>query len=235
MKRQLKQAKYLFILPIVLLLFSSCGEQMVLPSVEFDSCFMNYNKLPELEDQLNKLSASIDLENPNASAMAVVGCLHYQMNQHELAKKWLKKAYSTAGEDDNAKNTAAAALGLIHIKNQEHQSILPYITSAQKNHLGRWMLVLYYVDFYRKYDNTEYLGSAIRYMRDKHQKEGETPATRRLLSQMLQIHSMEKICKDTPGNELCNISDLEEEKRYLFSTTWGFLSMLLKQPPFNSV
>lgn len=208
---------------------------MVFPSVEFDSCFMNYSKTSELETQLKTLSESIDLENPNPPIMAVVGCLNYQMKNHELAKQWLKKAFSIAGEDDNAKSTAAAALGLIYLKGQEHQQITPYITSAQKNRLGRWMLVLYYIDFYRKYDNTEYLGSAIRYMRDKHQKEGETPATKRLLSQMIMTHSMDKICKETPGSELCKSSDLEGEKRYLFSTAWGFLSMLLKQPPFNNI
>ena len=220
---------------MLLLLLNSCGSQAVFPSVEFDSCFMNYTNISELETKLKTLSDSIDLENPNPPVMTVVGCLHYQMNQTDLAKQWLKKAFDIAKENSSAKNTAAAALGLIHLKNQEHQLITPYIMAAKNNHLGRWMLVMYYIDFYRKYNNTEYLGSAIKYIQEKHETEGITPATERFLNQMKLIQSIENICKDTPDSETCQLATLNEEKRYLFSTAWGFLSMLLKQAPFNSI
>ena len=36
------------------------------------------------------------------------------------------------------------------------------------------------------------------------------------------------------GNEVCERVDLEDEKQYLFSTAQGFLSMLVKAPPFNN-
>ena len=256
-------------------LFSSCGGQMIFPSVEFDSCFMQYDKPDELKAQLTQLKESVDMEEPNSPVMAVIGCLHYQLKQPAVAKQWLKKSFAAAKENSSAKQTAASALGLIHLKEQEHQKITPYIMSAKEHYLGRWMLVLYYIDFYRKYDNSEYLESAIKYMQAKHQQEGETSATRRLLQQMNLIYSMEQLCRQAqgpdgisltkqpllptaqktaaangqankPGGQInnnklddspaaCSRPQLNEEKRYLFSTAWGFVSMLLKEPPFNNI
>ncbi len=228
----LKDFKH-FVAIISLLFFSSCGGQKIFPSIEFDSCFMNYKNRSLLQNQLKELTSSITLDVPNPPMMAVIGCINYQLNNLPKAEHWLKRAYNISKTDDQTRSISAGALGLIYLKQQTHQHITPYLVAARGHHLGRWMLILYYIDYYRKYNNAEYLLSAIKYIEEKHKEEGDTSATRRLLGQMQLIYSMDQICKTEPNSPQCLTQDLVEEQRYLFSTAWGFLSMLLKRPPFN--
>ncbi len=280
---------YLLVIGYCVAMLGACSHQTVLPSVDFGSCFMSYKKKSDLSQKLEQLKKSINLDDPNPSIMAVVGCMSYQMDQHEEANKWLKKAYDIAKDKNNAKHIAASALGLIYLKQQQITLIEPYTNAAKKHHLGRWMLILYHIFSYRTYKNAEHLHSAIKYMKHKHVAEESTSATNRMLDQMKLIYSIEQACENdeipdipdtvettntpkalntaiipantTPEQKTtttldgqntastivasssppplaspvqCNKSNLEEEKNYLFSTSWGFLTALLKEPPlFN--
>jgi len=109
------------------------------------------------------------------------------------------------------------------------------MASAEKHYVGKWMLVLYHLENYRLSGHTEYLLSAITQLQKKHQEEGSTSATERFLKHMELIVRMEEKCSNNNSDDSsCEMANLNDEKHYLFSTAYGFLSMLLKEPPLNN-
>ena len=195
---------------------------------------MSYTDQSEIEEALNNLNETFNVEKPSTSFMTVIGCLNYQLGKYSESQQWLTRAFNES-KDQKTKSVAAAALGLIYLKESEKKNIEPYIAAAKTHYLGQWMLVLYYLEHYRESNHKEYLLSAIKYMEEKHTQEGTTTATERLLKHMKLISSMEDVCTNDPDSISCSIVDLGDEKRYLFSTAYGFLSMLLKKPPLNNM
>ncbi len=224
----------LFFILFFLLIFTSCSSQVNLSSINFDACFMSYNEQTELTEALQNLEAELDVENPSTAFMTVVGCINYQLGNYNLSESWLKRAFKES-KDEKTKNIAAGALSLIYLKELKKENIKPYIASVRKSPLGKWMLILYHIDNYRSSGYTDHLLSAIKKMEEKHTEEGETSATIRLLTHMKLINNMESVCFEDPDSITCSQLNLEDEKRYLFSTAHGFLSMLLKEPPLNNV
>ena len=215
----------------------SCEGQHVFPSIEFDSCFADYADKQELNEKVGQLSESLIAEQPNYPVMAVVGCMHYQLGQRELSEQHLTQAFNES-EDEETKGMSAAALGLIHLKDREYSEVRPYIEAASKNHLGRWMIVLYYIDYYRDTNDLEYLRHAVDHMKRKNKEEGATDASDRFLRQIQRVHRMAENCSTLDGtsatSDNCVKIDFREEKISLFAFTTGFLKMLLKEEPFNT-
>ncbi len=226
----MKKTGFFFLLVFVL---TSCGPSEVnLSSINFEACFMSYKNPSELTEALEKLTAEIDVEKPSASFMTVIGCINYQLGNYSMAQSWLTRAFKES-KVKKTKSIAASALGLIYLKEFKKEKIKPYIPSAGKNQLGRWMLTLYHIDNYRQAGYTEHLKSAIKQMEEKNKEEGETTATSRFLAHMQRIEVMESACGLDPEGDTC--LNLEDEKLYLFSTALGFLSMLIKEPPLNQL
>ena len=212
----------------------SCSSQTTLSSINFDACFKNYKDPAELTKSLNELNEVLDSDNPGTPFMTVAGCLNYQLGNNSVSEQWLTRAFQQA-TDKKTKNIAASALGLIYLREMQTDKIVKDYTDSAKQHpLGRWMMVLYNLAYYRDTGHGQYLLSAIREMESKHEVEGETTATVRFLDHMRLIGQMEEIC-GVPENPNCSLADLDGEKRYLFSTSDGFLSMLLKRPPLNRI
>ncbi len=197
---------------------------------------MSYKNPAELDKALQEMTQTIEsTEKPSTSTITVVGCLNYQLGNQNVAETWLKRAFKESKED-NTKSIAGSALSLIYLKESNKQKITEaYRASAEGHYLGRWMLVLYYLDLYKETGFGDHLVSAIKMMELKHQQEGATSATSRLLEHMKLIGIMTEVCDNTPESESCSQEDLEDEKLYLFSTAHGFLLMLLKIPPFNNI
>ncbi len=198
---------------------------------------MSYKNPSELGNALEEMNQTISAtEQPSTSTITVVGCLNYQLGNYSLAETWLKRSFKESKEE-KTKSIAASALSLIYLKEFSKQKITKtYQASAEKHYLGRWMLVLYYLDFYKETGFNDYLSSAISTMELKHQQEGGgTSATLRFLEHMKLIITMEETCNNNPTHELCAEENIEDEKLYLFSTARGFLLMLLKEPPFNNI
>ncbi len=220
---------------ILTLFFISCGDQAIFPSIEFDSCFADYTDKQELTERVDQLSQSIIEEQPNYPIIAIVGCMNYQLGKREEAEQFLNQVFYDA-KDVKTKGMAAAALGLIYLKERRHSEIKPYIEAASKHHLGRWMIVLHYIDYYRETDNLEHLQNAIQYMERKNKSEGTTDASERFLERIQDVHKMAENCSslDTDAsNPSCRKVDFREEKISLFAHVNGFLTMLLKEEPFN--
>ena len=224
----------LFSILFFLFVFISCSSQHSLSSVDFDACFMNYTDETELTETLGEVNKTVDSEMPSTSVMAVIGCLNYQLGNYSVSEQWLIRAFNES-EYKGTKSLAASALGLIYLKELQKDKIQPYMASAEEHYLGKWMLVLYHLENYRLSGHTEYLLSAIEQLEKKHQKEGSTSATERLLAHMKLINQMEEKCGNDPEDSSCEMDNLNDEKHYLFSTAYGFLSMLLKEPPLNNI
>ena len=226
--------KQLFLLFFLLGALASCSSTTNLSSIDLDACFLSYESPDELKKALDEASEVLESDNPSISFMAVAGCLNYQLGNYTQAEEWLQRAF-TESEEDSTKNLAASALGLIYLHENQQEKIEPYIEAVDKNALGRWLLVLYYLEFYRETNQKDYLSSAITKMEEKHEVEGKTSATDRFLSHMRLISQMEAQCRreEEPENSSCLQTELEDEKLYLFSTANGFLSMLLKKRPFT--
>ena len=232
------------------LLFVSCGgpAESYVHTINFNNCFMDYESATELNQALNKINA----QAPSTSVMIAQACLNYQSGHYSLAEEYLKRAFQESTEGSETKNLSASILSLIYLKERQKQNIKPYINSAGQHDFGRWMLTLYHIDNYRETGKVQDLQKAIAQVQIKHNVEGETSASERLLRHMLLIQEMEGLCgssaeekreADLTGEKPiaavpavqnpCERADLEDEKRYLFSTAHGFLSMLVKAPPFN--
>ena len=232
---------FLRISPVIFLLSWFCvscgGGSFNMPSIEFDSCFANYKNKQELSGKIQELSDTLVEEQPNYPIMAVLGCMNYQLGSLPLAEELLNRAYMESGDDENTQKLAASALGLIYLKHKRQKEIQPYIKPAKDHHLGRWMIVLYYIDSYRAAADRGHLKAAGDYIEKKHNEEGSTSATRRFLKQIRKVQSMDTVCyslEEADGiSPDCPKKDFQDEKRYLFSTAHGFLSMLLKEEPFN--
>lgn len=223
----------------ILFVFTSCSTQTRLSSIDFDACFMSYKDSSELGNALEEMNQTISAtENPSTSTITVVGCLNYQLGNYGLAETWLQRAFAESKED-KTKSIAASALSLIYLKEFSKQKITkPYLASAEKHYLGRWMLILYYLDLYKETGVSDYLLSAISTIELKHQQEGGgTSATERFQNHMKLINAMEETCgsHSAPESDLCSEENLDDEKLYLFSTARGFLLMLLKEKPFNNI
>ncbi len=239
-----------------LFLVSCDSAKSYVHSINFKNCFMDYAERAELTQALNEISA----KSPSTSVMVAQGCLNYQSGHYSLAEEHLKKAFQESEEGSETKNLSASILSLIYLKERQKQSIKPYISSASQNDFGRWMLALYHIDNYRETGKVQDLQRAIAQIQVKHNVEGETSASERLLHHMLFIQEMEGLCGSSAeeereanaltqvaldqgaspagspsGQSPCERADLEDEKRYLFSTAHGFLSMLVKAPPFNQL
>ena len=211
-------------------------DQAVFPSIIFDSCFADYEDKQELTEKIEQLSQSIIEEQPNYPIIAIVGCMNYQLGKREESEQFLSQVFHEA-EDVKTKGMAAAALGLIYLKERRHSEIKPYIEAASGHHLGRWMIVLYYIDYYRETDNLEYLQNAAQYMEKKNNSEGATDASERFLKRIQDVHEIAENCStlDTDtSNPSCRKVDFREEKVSLFAHVNGFLTMLLKNEPFNT-
>ena len=222
----------LFFPALLIFIFASCSSQSDLDSINFDACFMSYEDPAELTDALENLTEELDVEKPSASFMTVIGCINYQQGNYSTAESWLMRAFKES-KHEKTKSIAASALSLIYLKEFKKEKIEPYIPSASKHQLGRWMLTLYHIDNYRLSGYTDHLLSAIKQVEEKHKEEGDTSATLRFLTHMKVIYQMEEQCGLDPEGELCSPVDLEDEQLYLFSTAHGFLSMLIKEPPLN--
>ena len=221
---------------ILTFFFISCEDQAVFPSISFDSCFADYKDKQELNERVDQLSLSIIEEQPNYPIIAIVGCMNYQLGKREQSEQFLNQAFYDS-EDVKTKGMAAAALGLIYLKERRHSEIKPYIKAGSEHHLGRWMIVLYYIDYYRETDNLEYLQNAVQYMEKKNNSEGATDASKRFLKRIQDVHKMAENCStlDTDAsNASCSKVDFREEKVSLFAHVNGFLTMLLKDEPFNT-
>lgn len=246
-------------------LFVSCSSQLILPSIKSNgSCFTNYKKKEELHKLLKRLSDGLKGQpQPPATIMATVGCLNYQVKNVPQAEMWLKKAFENK-KDEEAQSTAAGALGLIYIKEMTSQKITPdMIASAENHRLGRWMLIIYYIDSYRLAQNPAFLSRAIDIMKIKHQTEGgpeggETEETRIYLQQLEKLLHLESLCgekndqplmvgtnpsaaqapasssTDLPPADTCP-GHLHEKKVHIFSLTYGVLNMLLKEEHFRNI
>ena len=214
-----------------------CGSNLEgLWSVNIGACFSNYSDISEVATKLETLSANLDENNPKPEIMAIMGCYNYQLGNYTQAEQLLKQAISVPKEltRPNVQGATAGALGLIYLKEMQKAKITkPYIELASNSWLGRWMLVLFYIEHYRVSGYADYLIKAVEQMEAKHSEEGQTSATERLLTHIQVIITMEEICANDPESELCSMDDLKDEKLYLFNTAYGFLSMLLKLPPFN--
>ena len=201
---------------------------------------MDYANKQELADRLDRLTKSFREESPNYPVISVAGCLNYQLGRKAKAEELLTKAYEEAGEDLKTRGVSASALGLIHLKNFQREKAKPFLKASQDYHLGRWMIVLYYIDFYRETQDPEHLQMAIQYMESKNTEEGGTSATTRFVEQMNRVLALGAQCPP-PGEDgqpvlapACKKADFKDEKQYLFSTAHGFLSKLMKEPPFNN-
>ncbi|MDE0118748.1 MAG: hypothetical protein OXM55_01910 [Bdellovibrionales bacterium] len=224
---------HLFLFLFFLLIFTSCSNTSVVDSLYFDTCFMDYNTPADLTRALDKTSKELDIEKPSTTFMSIAGCLNYQLGNYELAEQWLIRAFKES-KDSDKKSIAASALGIIYLKEFKKAKIKPYIPYTRSHWLGRWMLILYHIDNYRESGYTEHLRSAIIQMEEKYSIEGEqgkTSATDRLLKHMRLISEKEDLCASDPTD--CGIEELNDEKRYLFSFSHGYLDMILKKPPFN--
>ena len=246
--------------------FLSCSSQLILPSIRTDgSCFTSYDKKEELHQLLKRLSEGLKRQpRPPAPTMVAVGCLNYQVNQVQEAEVWLKKAFENK-EDEEARNAAAGALGLIYIREMTSQKITPdMIASAEHHKQGRWMLIIYYIDSYHLTKNPAFLGRAIEIMKLKHQMEagpqgGQTEETLNLLQQMEKLLHLESLCgekNDQPlmvGTATSSLNTqasspskplptagtcqarLFEKKKALLSLIYGFLDMLVKSERFKNL
>ena len=239
-------------------IFVSCGDlSSRVDSINLDSCFLNWDNPAELEEELKQAS-----EKPHEPAFMVVrGCLSYQSGHYSVAEEWLKRAFQESQEDAEEKALAASALSLIYLKERQKDKIKAYTQYVSQHSIGRWMLILYHIDNYRETGQSQHLQKAIAQVQFKHNAEVPTSATIRLLQHMLTIKEMEDLCgingtaddsskkatsnlasstnqeekpASAPSSTACANVDLEDEKQYLFSTAYGFLSMLVKAPPFNS-
>ncbi len=224
---------HLFLCLFSFFVFTSCSNTSVVDSLYFDTCFMDYNTPADLTRALDETNKELDIDQPSTSFMSIAGCLNYQLSNYELAEQWLTRAFKES-KDKGKKSIAASALGIIYLKEFKKAKIKPYISYAKNHWLGRWMLILYHIDNYRESGYTEHLRSAIVQMEEKYSIEGEqgkTSATDRLLKHMKLISEKEDICASAPDD--CGIEELDDEKRYLFSFSHGYLDMILKKPPFN--
>ena len=221
----------------MLLFLAGCSANLEqLWSVGVNACFTNYKDISEVATKLETLSANLDEKNPKPEIMAIMGCYNYQLGNYTQAEQMLKQAFSVPKELNrpDVQGATAGALGLIYLREMQKAKITkPYIDLASKHWLGRWMLVLFYIEHYRVSNYAEYLIKAVEQMQAKHTIEGKTSATERLLTHIQIIITMEEVCGNDPESELCSMEDLKDEKLYLFNTAYGFLSMLLKVPPFN--
>lgn len=230
----LKNIKLFSFLLICLFFLISCsnrGERLT--SITLNGCFSNKSQF-RIATELEQLTQEIEeAVNPSYDSMALAGCYSYQLGHHVLAEQWLNKAFSQSEKKD-VKNIAAAALGLIYLRERQMHKIKPYIATAKEGSLGRWMLILYHIDYYRVTGHREYLSSAIKVLQVKHKEEGKTMATDRLLKHMQLIHNMDENCTNNPEADSCSVPDLNDEKQYLFDTATGRLAYLLKEPPYQS-
>ena len=194
---------------------------------------MDYNTSADLTRALEETKKELDKDKPSTIFMSIAGCLNYQLDNYALAEQWLIRAFKES-KDNHEKSMAASALALIYLKELKKAKIKPYISYAKDHWLGRWVLILYHIDNYRESGYTEHLRSAISQMEEKYSIEGEqgkTSATDRLLKHMMLISQKEDMCANDPSD--CGIEELNDEKRYLFSFSHGYLDMVLKKPPFN--
>ena len=187
-----------------------------------------------MEEKLNLLTQRIEeVENTNYESIAIAGCYNYQLGNHALAEKWLNNAFNQ-NKNKEVKNIAAAALGLIYLREREASKIKPsYISAAAQASLGRWMVILYYIDYYRETGRGEYLSFAIKALQAAHEKDGITPTSNHLLTHIQLIRTMDESCTINPDGDSCSVPDLNEQKNLLFVTAFGQLSFLLKKPPFQ--
>ena len=233
----------LFFLLSFLFLLMNCSRVSEEPSFEdvgiggienADACFVLYADKTELTNYLKEMDKRLNAsEQPEGTIMNIVGCINYQSGNYSLAEKWLSQSFRESV--DSSKNTAAYALGLIYLKQSEKDKIeQSHLDAAKETRFGRWMVILYYIESYRESKNKEFIMSAIKQLEEKHQKEGETKATKRFLKHLQVITSMEEACGNGSESSTCSMSDLRGERTYLISTVHGLLSMFLKEPPFNN-
>lgn len=232
-----KNIKYVFFC-VLLGVFTGCSNKVSLSSVDFEACFMNYKEISEIQNTLEQLDNTFKVQPETTTdkqitfLKPIIGCLNYQLGRYKEAEQWLLEGIET--KDPEINSMASSALGLIYLKQLEIQKIEPLIPSAKNYYLGRWMVVLYYLELYRNTHDKIYLQKSLIQLEDKHKIEGTTTATNRLLAHIKIIYSMELSCVNK-GNAKCSLDNLLDEKIYLFSTAYGFLSMLLKQPPLNNI
>ena len=223
----LRSIKLFCFLLFCLFFLTFCGGSGSFDSIELNDCFSNHFE-SEIAKDLDNINQAIEkAEKPLFDYIALAGCYNYQLGNHVLADQLLNQAFNQS-EDKEAKNVAASALGLIYLKNSQKGKIKPYISTATQHYLGRWMLVLYYIEYYREIDNKGDLSSAIKALETKHEEDGATSATSRLLAHMQQINIMEEHCINNPEGDSCSL-DLEDEKAYLFDTAFGTLYRLLRE------
>ncbi len=172
-----------------------CSNQVRLPSIQFDSCFTHYPTTQKLNNNLQRLLDSVKgVEKPEAEISAVIGCTYYQAGQAQQALQWLRRSY-TSTRNQKTKSIAASAMGLIYLHEFTPEKITKeLIMSAQNYHLGRWMLVLYYIDAYHSLRSTEHLMKAIETMKMKHRMEKGTKVTQLILTQMETLLRLESLC-----------------------------------------
>lgn len=230
----MKNIRLICFLLFCLFFLTFCSSEVLHDStIYLGSCF---SEEPEsvLTEKLGKLTKDIeDLENPY-EAIAIAGCYNYQLGHPTvLAEKWLNEAFNQE-QNKQVRIVAAAALGFIYLKERQVSKIKPYIATAKQGSLGRWMLILYYIDLYRERDDITYLSSAIKTLEAEHQEEGITSDTERLMELMRSIHGQDKNCSDNPEGESCILANLSSDKRFLFRIAVGHLAFYLKEPPFFS-
>lgn len=225
---------------LFLFFLTNCGSVSELSSLDvfdLEACFVAYDDESELTKHLSQFNNLLKQseDKVNYFYMNVLGCVNYQLGNYDVAQERLKRSFQEAGEKNRAKYVAAYALTLMYLSKTEMDKIVPaYVEAAGKVDYGRWAVVLYYIENYRLSGQKGYLSSAMEQMKIKIQAEDETPTTKRFLQHMQIISNMEDVCKNDPEQVNCQKGgNLEDEKIYLFSTAAGFLSMLLKEPPFN--
>ncbi len=200
------------------------------------ACFTTYEEdESELTTHISYFTGLLeDSKEVNYSYMNVIGCVNYQLGNYSLAEEWLKKSFE--GAQGKTKHTAAYALILIYLKEFQVEKIAPiYIEAAERSSYGRWAIILYYIEEYRVSGQRGYLVSAVEQMQAKYNEE-DPPAitTEQFLKRMQSINSMESACKKDSNRNACLANwDLRDQKRYLFATAHGLLSMFIKAPPFD--
>ncbi len=226
----LRSIKLFCFLLSCLFFLTVCGGSGSFDSVALNDCFSDHSE-SEIAKDLGDINAAIEkAEKPLFDYIALAGCYNYQLGNYVLADQQLNQAFNQS-EDKEAKNVAASVLGLVYIRHSQKRKIKPYVASASQHYLGRWMLVLYYTEYYRENGDKGDLSSAIKALENKHKEDDATTATNRLLAHMQHIHTLEESCISKPDGEAC--SELEDEKTYLFDTAFGTLTRLLREqrPP----
>ena len=241
--------KYIFLGCVCFVLVHCTERATFAESSILDSCFVSYNEKRELEKTIEEYEKIADTDNPDPIIMAGLGCIKYQSGAVEESKIWLDKSFVAADSNSRVKSLSASALSLIYIKTGERDKVIKLLSSARKHPMGRKMLVIYYVDFYRESGFPEPLKQAIDYetQRQKTDEEKATPGTRLQLEMMQYIYKLELQCNQSVSDESvsasstsvvssasatvgeCAGNNLQEEKDRLFNVVYGTLESILKK------